>query len=200
MNKNLFQMLSKQKILPIIRNDSADLIVNYVNALIEAELNIVEINVESMQVYEAIKEVSDKITVCAGGIITLRQAQAAIECGAKIISSPIAPMNLVKYSKDVKIPFIAGTSTANEAYQSWKSGIFVNKIYPITAMGGCDYLKNILRPMNFLKIVAQGDIKLSEAKNYIDCGAYAVGIGRDIFKNRSYSEIVERLKKTMSNL
>ena len=149
---------------------------------------------------EAIKEVSKHATVCAGGIITSLQAQAAIESGARLFSSPIFHMNLVKLSKDKRIPYIAGTSTANEAYQAWKARIPLVKIYPITAMGGTSYLEDLLRPMSFLNILPQGSVKLSEVKDYIDAGAFAVGVGRDLFDGYSYSDITARVQEALSKL
>ena len=198
MNENLMKALSEQKIFPIIRSNDPDVVVNTVDALVKGGLNIMEVNVESVQIYDAIKEVSKIANVCAGGIITSLQAQAAIDSGAKLFSSPIFHMNLVKLSKDKRIPYIAGTSTANEAYQAWKARIPLVKIYPITAMGGASYLEDLLRPMNFLNILPQGSVKLSEVKKYIDAGAFAVGVGRDLFDGYSYSAITERVQETLS--
>lgn len=200
MNENLINALSEQKIFPIIRSTDADVVVETVNALVKGGLNIMEINVESPQIYEAIKEVSGHAHVCAGGIITSLQAQAALDAGAKFFSSPIFHMNLVKLSKDKRIPYIAGTSTANEAYQAWKARIPVVKIYPITPMGGASYLEDILRPMSFLKVLPQGSVKLSEVKDYIKAGAFAVGVGRDLFDGYSYSEITERVQDALSKM
>ena len=200
MNENLMKALSKQKIFPIIRSNDPDVVVNTVDALVKGGLNIMEVNVESVQIYDAIKEVSKIANVCAGGIITSLQAQAAIDSGAKLFSSPIFHMNLVKLSKDKRIPYIAGTSTANEAYQAWKARIPLVKIYPITAMGGASYLEDILRPMHFLNILPQGSVKLSDVKKYIDAGAFAVGVGRDLFDGYSYSDITSRVQEAISKL
>ena len=142
----------------------------------------------------------DKAIICAGGIITSMQAQVAIESGAKLFSSPIFQTNLLKISKDKQLPFLAGTSTANEAYTAWKSRIPVVKIYPITAMGGVEYLKNLLRPMPFLSVIPQGDVKLSEIKDYLDAGALAVGVGRNLINAGSYSEITKRARTTLEQL
>ena len=54
--------------------------------------------------------------------------------------------------------------------------------------------------MNFLNVMAQGDVKLVDVKNYIDAGAVAVGVGRDLFDGYSSSEITDRLKETLAGL
>ena len=200
MNENLINKLAEQKILPIIRRKDPNEVIETVNALVKGGIRIVEINVESPEIYSAIKKVSDKVTVCAGGIITSIQANAAILAGAKLLSSPIFHMNLVKLAKDKHIPYIAGTSTANEAYQAWKARVPLIKIYPITAMGGVSYVENLLRPMPFLNVLPQGNVKLSEVKDYINAGCSVVGVGRDLFANCSYDEITQKAERFLKEL
>ena len=195
MTKNLIKLLSDEKICPIIRSDKAENAVDIAKALYDGGMKIVEITVENAQIYNAIEKVSEFMDVCAGGIITSVQAQAAINSGANILASPIFSMNLVKLSKDKKIPFIAGTSTVNEAYTAWKARMPLIKIYPITPMGGAKYIENILRPMKFLNLMPSGDIKIEEVKSYIEAGATVVGVGRDLYDGYSLSEVCERAKK-----
>lgn len=191
MNINLIDKLRENKVLPIIRSTHEQDVIQKVNALLEGGLDIMEVNIETPNIYNAIKAVSKDAIICAGGIITSMQAQAAIDSGAKIISSPIFQTNLLKISKDKRLPFIAGTSTANEAYNAWKSRIPVAKIYPITAMGGVSYIENLLRPMPFLNVIPQGNVKLSEVNSYIAAGAIAVGVGRNLIAG-SYTDITKR--------
>ncbi|MBD5401701.1 hypothetical protein HDR58_02710 [bacterium] len=200
MNINLIEKLSENRILPIIRSTDPQDVIDTAKALIDGGLDIMEINVETPKIFNAIRALSKDAIICAGGIITSIQAQAAIDSGAKIISSPIFQQNLLKISKDKKLPFIAGTSTANEAYNAWKSRIPVVKIYPITAMGGVQYIENLLRPMPFLNVVPQGNVKLEEVKDYIKAGALAVGIGRQLTSADSYSEITKRAQMLLEQV
>lgn len=197
MNINLIEKLSQNKVFPIIRSREPQVVIDTAKALIDGGLDIMEINVETPQIFNAIRGLSKDAIICAGGIITSMQAQAALESGAKLISSPIFQTNLLKISKDKKLPFIAGTSTANEAYNAWKSRIPVVKIYPITAMGGVEYIENLLRPMPFLKVIPQGNVKLEEVKDYIEAGATAVGVGRHLTVADSYGEITKRTKNLL---
>ncbi len=200
MNKSLIDILGEEKLLPIIRSKSAAEVIDTAKALVDGGAKIMEINVESVEIYNAIKEVSKFAHVCAGGIITSLQADAALASGAEIFSSPIFQMNLVKISKDREIPFIAGASTANEAYNVWKARIPLIKLYPVTAMGGVLYVEDLLRPMPFLKVLPQGNVKLNEVSSYINAGAFAVGVGRDLYEGHSYPEITKRVKNILAEL
>ena len=143
MNKNLMEILGKEKIYPIIRSKNEQEVIDTAKALVDGGIKIIEINVESPEVYSAIKEVSKFANVCAGGIITSLQAQTALNCGAQILSSPIFQMNLVQITQDRQVPFIAGASTPNEAYNAWKARIPLIKLYPVTAMGGVLYVEDM---------------------------------------------------------
>lgn len=200
MTENLIKLLAEEKVLPIIRSKDAKEVINIANALIKGGIKVLEINVENPSIYKAIEEVYKSAYVCAGGIITSIQAEAAILSGAKILSSPVFSMNLVKLSKDKKVPYIAGTSTANEAYSAWKARIPLIKIYPISAMGGAMYVEDLLRPMPFLNILPLGNVKLSQVKSYINAGAKVVGVGRDFYEGLTEAEIIDRAKNILREL
>lgn len=199
-NDTLIKIMKEQKIFPVLRGKDKAKMIETVRALVKAGIKIVEINIDSPEIFEAIEEISNEIIVCAGGIITSFQADVAIQVGARVFSSPIFQTNLLKISKSRKIPYIAGTSTANEAYDAWKSRIPLIKLYPITAMGGTMYLEDILRPMPFLNIMPAGNIKLSQVKDYIKAGATAVAVGRDIYDGFTPDEITQRVQVVLKEL
>jgi len=200
MNINLLDNLKSNKVFPIIRCQDSDRILRISKALIEGGLDLIEINIGDSNVFSTIEKLSKEATICAGGVITSVQAQIAINCGAKLISSPIFSTNLVKISKDREIPYIAGITTANEAYRAWQARIPIVKVFPATALGGVEYIENILRPMPFLNIIPQGDVKLNEVKAYIDAGAIAVGIGRNLTAGFSCDEITQRTRQLLGSL
>lgn len=199
-NDTLIEIMKEQKIFPVLRGKDKNRMVDTARALAKAGIELVEINVDAPEIFEAIEEVSNEITVCAGGIITSLQAETAFKAGAKVFSSPIFQTNLLKISKSKKIPYIAGTTTANEAYAAWKSRIPLIKLYPITAMGGTMYLEDILRPMPFLNIMPVGNVKLSQVKEYINAGAISVGVGRDIYDAYTPEQITARMHNFLKDL
>ena len=200
MSENYIRKIAEEKVYPIIRCDNADEVIAISKALVDGGINILEINVENVSIYKAINEVSKFTTVCAGGIITATQADYAFKNGAKLFASPIFHMNLIKISKNLGIPFIAGTTTANEAYTAWKSRIPLIKIFPAEAMGGIAYIENILRQMPFLNLMPMGDIKLRDVVSYLNAGACAVGVGRDFYQGFTPKEITNRTKEILNEV
>jgi 2-dehydro-3-deoxyphosphogluconate aldolase/(4S)-4-hydroxy-2-oxoglutarate aldolase len=200
MSENYISTIANEKIYPIIRCKEADQTVEIAKALIDGGIKVLEINVENLSIYEAIEEISKIATVCAGGIITSAQADYALQKGAKLFASPIFHMNLVRISKNLRIPFIAGTTTANEAYNAWKSRIPLIKIFPANAMGGASYVENILRQMPFLNLMPTGNIKLADIISYLNAGAVCVGVGRDFYQGFTPREITNRTKEILNEV
>lgn len=200
MSENYIQRIAEDKVYPIIRCKDAERTIEIAKALVNGGIRVIEINLETPEIYGAINEVSKYATVCAGGVITSTQADYALQNGAKLFTSPIFHMNLVKISKNLRIPFIAGATTANEAYTAWKSRIPLTKIFPADAMGGAQYVENILRQMPFLSLMPTGNVKLSEVVSYLNAGAVAVGVGRDFYQGFTAKEITQRTKEILNEV
>jgi len=200
MSENYLQILAEDRVYPIIRDKDYTKTIEIAQALIEGGIRLLEVNVETPEIYGAIKEISKSAIVCAGGIITSTQADWAFRNGAKMFASPIFQMNLVRISKNLRIPFMAGTTTANEAYNAWKARVPLIKIFPAEAMGGAQYIENILRQMPFLNLMPTGDIKLNSVVSYLNAGASAVGVGRDFYFGYTPKEITERTKEILSEV
>lgn len=197
MSENYFEIIAEDRVYPIIRDKDPERTLETAQALINGGIRLLEINVETPAIYEVIKEVSKSAIVCAGGIITSTQADYAFKSGAQLFASPIFQTSMVKISKNLRIPFVAGTTTANEAYNAWKSRIQLIKIFPAEAMGGVQYIESILRQMPFLNLMPTGDIKLNNVVSYLNAGAAAVGVGRDFYCGFTPKEITQRAKEIL---
>jgi len=200
MSENYINKIAQDKIYPIIRCKEAKETIEIAQAMIAGGIRVLEINLETSEIYEAIETLAAKVNVCAGGIITEMQANYAIANGAKLFTSPIFQMSLVKISKNKQVPFIAGVSTANEAYEAWKARVPLIKMFPATAMGGVEYIEHILRQMPFLNLMPTGSIKLNEVTSYLKAGAVAVGVGRDFYQGFTPKEITERTKEILAEV
>ena len=198
-----FEKIEKEKIYAVIRTQKKEDALREIKAVTEGGINIIEIILENADIAEALKETtsfSDRPLVLAGGIITERQAQIAIDFGADVIVSPIFQMNLVKLCKSERVPLIMTATTPNEAYSAWKARTQLIKISPASPMGGAEYIEDILRTMKFLNLIAAGSIEIEDVPAYIRAGVKAVGLGRALFKDASYDEIVARTQSACDKI
>ncbi len=199
---NPVESIYNNKIIAVIRAEEPKEAVEKAKAMMEGGLRVFEITVEKGSLIPAVEELckNKNITVTAGGIITSMRAQEAINAGARVIVSPVFQISLLKFCAGNKIPHIATVSTANEAYNAWKSRIPIIKLFPAKSMGQVEYLEDLLRPMPFLKLMPSGGITIDDFTDYLKAGAIAVGIGRSLYKDASLKEITERAKYAVSQL
>lgn len=186
-----------EKLFAVLRMQEPNKTEDIINALSEGGINIIEIVIENPEMVEILSKITKRKTrpmIMAGGIITQRQAQIAIDAGADVIVSPVFQMNLVRLCKSQQIPLIMTATTPNEAYSAWKARTQLIKISPANPMGGVEYIEDILRPMKFINIIAAGSIKIDDITSYLYAGAKAVGIGRALYKNASLEEIKQRAR------
>ena len=197
---SIIQKLSEEKFFAIIRINDVEQAYLKINELIEAGVKIFEVMIENSKQVELLKRLiqENKAEFIAGGIITERRAIEVIEAGVKLIISPIFQPSLIKMCQNYGRRVITTATTPNEAYQAWKFRVPLIKIFPAKDMGGQAYIRDILRPMPFLNIIATGSILADEAIAYLKAGSFAVGIGRDFYENKSLDEmknIISKLQK-----
>jgi 2-dehydro-3-deoxyphosphogluconate aldolase / (4S)-4-hydroxy-2-oxoglutarate aldolase len=192
---NPIEKIEKEKVFAVLRNQNTEETENLIKAIADGGINIIEVVIEKPETVGIIEKITHKDSrplIIAGGIITQRQAQIAIDAGADVIVSPVFQMNLVRLCKSQRIPLIMTATTPNEAYSAWKARTQLIKISPANPMGGAEYIEDILRPMKFINIIAAGSIKIEDIQAYLKAGAKAVGLGRALYKNASYEEITKR--------
>lgn len=200
---NPIEKISKEQIFAVLRLQDAEKTKNIIKALTQGGINIVEIVIEKPEMINVIESITKEETrplIMAGGIITQRQAQIAMQAGADVIVSPVFQMNLVRLCKSQRTPLIMTATTPNEAYSAWKARTQLIKISPANPMGGAEYIEDILRPMKFINIIAAGSIKIDDIPDYIKAGAKAVGIGRALYKDADYNEITRRAELACNKL
>ncbi|MCR5261245.1 MAG: bifunctional 4-hydroxy-2-oxoglutarate aldolase/2-dehydro-3-deoxy-phosphogluconate aldolase [Candidatus Gastranaerophilales bacterium] len=199
---NVIQKLLKEKVHCVIRVADPERVVEIATALNKGGINTVEIIIQNPEIVDVIHYLNstENLTIMAGGIITQRQAQTAINAGASVIVSPVFQMNLVRICQSHRLPLIMTATTPNEAYSAWKARTPLIKIFPTKPMGGAIYIEDMLRPMPFLNVIATGNIELNEAADYLRVGAKAVGIGRALYKNADAKEIEERAARLIESV
>jgi len=198
MAEKVIQKILKNKVFAVVRSDDHKKAIDISKALIDGGFTDIEITASCKNSCCAISEIAsiEGINVAAGSIITNQQADLAVKAGAKLIVSPVLEMSLLKHCRESKIPIITGASTANEAYNAWKLGVSVTKIFPAAAMGGPEYIKDILKPMPFLNIMPTSGVQINDFVDYLKAGAVAVGMGHALYEDEnSYAAITKNAQK-----
>jgi 2-dehydro-3-deoxyphosphogluconate aldolase/(4S)-4-hydroxy-2-oxoglutarate aldolase len=82
---------------------------------------------------------------------------------------------------------IAGGLTPTELLAAHEAGSQLVKVFP-ASIGGPRYIKDVLAPLPFLKLVPTGGVNAETARDFLTAGAVAVGIGGNLVSNRLVAE------------
>jgi len=143
---------------------------------------------------------TDRLNVGAGTVLTLEDLDEALEAGASFIVTPVINEEVIKMCVARNIPVFPGAYTPTEIYKAWKLGASMVKVFPATRLGA-DFIKEVLAPMNFLRLVPTGGVGINTITDFFKAGAAGVGMGSSLFPAKLIeTEQWEELGKHFSSL
>jgi 2-dehydro-3-deoxyphosphogluconate aldolase/(4S)-4-hydroxy-2-oxoglutarate aldolase len=175
------ERIGAARLLPVIRTTDAAEAIDVVGRLVAAGLTVVELTATTSDWPAAVERVrADHPDVCLGlgTVLDARTAQNAIASGAQFLVSPSLAPDVRQTARDSDVLFIEGGQTPTELITALEIG-GIAKLFP-AHVGGPAYLRSLLSVAPGAKIVPTGGIPLGQIAEWLDAGAYAVGVGRDL--------------------
>ncbi|WP_058185658.1 bifunctional 4-hydroxy-2-oxoglutarate aldolase/2-dehydro-3-deoxy-phosphogluconate aldolase [Terracidiphilus gabretensis] len=178
------QLIESAGLIPVLRAKSEKQAHAVVQAMIKGGIRVVEV---TMTVPDAVdllkvlkKEYGDAVLLGSGTVTTAKEAEETIEAGAEFVVSPSLHLEVITATKALGKLSIPGALTPTEVITAYRAGADYVKIFPCSAMGGAPYLKALLAPFPFLKLIPTGGVTLHTATSFLEAGAKALGVGSDL--------------------
>ena len=105
----------------------------------------------------------------------------AIDSGAQFLFTPHTDLTLIQTAVKANIPIIPGALSPTEIVTAWQAGASCVKVFPIQAVGGVNYIRNLQGPLGNIPLIPTGGVTLKNAKEFLQAGAIAVGLAGDLF-------------------
>lgn len=166
----ILEQISNIGLVPVIKIDDAEKAVPLVRALKKGGIPVAEVTFRTACAAEAIRKIADAepdVLVGAGTVISVEQAKAAVEAGAKYIISPGFDAEVVKWCIDNNVPITPGCSDASDVSVAAKMGLEVVKFFPAEAAGGLKVLKALSGPFPNMKFIPTGGIGPDNLGSYL---------------------------------
>jgi 2-dehydro-3-deoxyphosphogluconate aldolase/(4S)-4-hydroxy-2-oxoglutarate aldolase len=178
------EQILKHKLVAILRGMPANDIAAIANALYDGGIRVLEVTLNSDQALQVIAQLSDtfkdKMLIGAGTVLDRADAINAIAAGASFLISPSLDIAVIRATKNAGRVSIPGAFTATEILNAHNSGADIVKVFPVPDAA---YIKNILAPLNHIRLMPTGGIDTSNIKTFAATGAVAFGIGSALVKN-----------------
>ena len=78
-----------------------------------------------------------------------------------------------------------GVLTPTEVHAARKAGCSLVKVYPCAQVGGPGYIRALQGPFPDVQLIAAGGVTQTNAAEYIQAGAAALGIGGDLIPRKA---------------
>ena len=198
----------KRKVVAVLRIKEADKLKKIIEAIAEGGLTVAEVTMtvpNAIQLIEKMsKELDKNIIFGVGSVLNAEVAEQAIKAGAKYVVSPIFKKEIVDIAHKYNVPAMPGCFTPTEIQTAYEAGADIIKVFPADVLGMA-FFKGVLAPMPHLKMMPTGGVSLTNAGEWINAGACAVGIGsalldKEAIKNENYSKLTDNAKLIMKSV
>ena len=117
----------------------------------------------------------------AGTLLTAAQLRAARAAGADFGVSPLLDVEMTRRAIDEGFPFVPAGMTPTEISTAWSAGATFVKLFPASAVGP-QMIREMNGPFPEIGIIPTGGVDADNARDFIEAGAAAVGIGTAIIR------------------
>lgn len=198
MNKTFsWEAFNRIPVIGIMRNIAPEKMEILASRYIEAGFNTLEITMNSLDAAKTIthltNEFGERLNIGAGTVLTLEDLDTALSSGAMFVVTPILNEDVIKACVARKIPVFPGAYTPTEIYKAWSMGASMVKVFPAT-QSGAQYIKEVLAPLNHIKLIPTGGISVHNFADFLRAGAKGLGMGSQLFspeliKNDRWDEL-----------
>ena len=145
-----------------------------------------------------------KIILGVGSVVDAPTAALYIASGANFVVGPILNPEVARLCNRRKIPYSPGCGSASEISQAEELGVEIVKIFPGDSVGGPDFVKAILGPTPWTRIMPTGGVETTKESisAWFKAGITAAGIGSNLVKKEwvaagNYEAITAKTKEVL---
>lgn len=166
--------LTQLQLVPVVSLPSVDAGLRLAEILIRCRLPVVEVTFRTPFAADAIAAMKDEfeeLLVLAGTVLSVEQANIAIDSGAECVVIPGLHPGLVEYCQSLDMAVFPGTVTPTEVLQCVNMGIKAVKFFPAEVAGGLGMLKAMAAVFSDVRFMPTGGINPENLADYLSMDA-----------------------------
>jgi 2-dehydro-3-deoxyphosphogluconate aldolase/(4S)-4-hydroxy-2-oxoglutarate aldolase len=210
MEKTMYGILKTTGICPIMVNPDVAFAADAAKALVEGGLPVCEVllhrDENSLNRIKKIAKDAPEVIVGAGSVISLRDAEEALDAGAKFCVAPGFVPEVVEFCLKNNLSVLPGCVTASEISMGLNYGLNVLKFFPIYQLGGVDTLTQYYYgPFGKVEWVVTGGLNgqnflpLVKFNSVLAAGGDWMFAENNAISDKNYEQIVLNTRKTIKD-
>lgn len=178
-------------VIPVFYHEDFEVAKCIVEACAKAGLRVVEFTNRGDNAYRVFSDLvlhfskaNPKIILGAGSVLDPVTGGLYINSGANFIVGSVLNPELAKVCNRRKISYSPGCGSASEISAAEELGVEIVKIFPGDSVGGPKFVKSILAPTPWTKIMPTGGVEATQEslEAWFKAGVAAVGIGSNLIR------------------
>lgn len=200
----LIREMERCRLVAVVRSKNADEALTTAEAAADGGVKFVEITLSVPGAVEIIRSLAKRadIHVGAGTVLSVTQANEAIEAGAKFIVSPSLELNLIPICHEAGIACFPGAATPTEILAAARANADLVKIFPADCVGGPYFIKQMAGPFPDVRFMVSGGVSLSNVQEYVQVGVTGICLGSaylaSVLSQRGRGGLAEEIKQFVS--
>ena len=141
-----------------------------------------------------------RVILGVGSVIDAPTAAMYIALGANFVVGPVFNPEVARLCNRRTIAYMPGCGSATEISQAEELGVEVVKVFPGSSVGGPGFVKAVLGPCPWTRIMPTGGVDATEEsiKEWFGAGVACVGIGsklirKDLVAAGNWAEITAKV-------
>ena len=139
-----------------------------------------------------------------GSVCDAPTAGLYIANGAKFVVGPLLNADVAKVCNRRGIPYSPGCGSATEIGDAQELGVEIVKVFPGSSVGGPEFVKSVMGPMPWTRIMPTGGVEPTEEslRKWFGAGIVACGIGSNMITKplldaRDYQGIEDNVRRVV---
>ena len=203
--------LMEQAIIPVFYDPDADVCRNVIQACANGGAKCVEFTNRGdfaahvfLDVTRHFASADPTVIMGVGSVVDAPTAGIYIANGAKFVVGPLLNADVAKVCNRRGIPYSPGCGSATEIGDAQELGCEIVKVFPGASVGGPDFVRSVMGPMPWTRIMPTGGVEPTEAslRQWFGAGIVACGIGsnlitRELLRAKDYAGIEQKVRETI---
>jgi len=180
----LLAALEAVPLIGVLRRCSAEHAVAIARAAVDAGIRVIEVTMDSdraaWQLGAVCEALSGGAVVGAGTVTTPADVARACQSGAAFLVSPNSDPAVVEAAHHRGVRMVPGVMTPTELIAARRAGVTLAKLFPAGPLGP-SFVSALRSPVPDVRLIATGGIGLQALRAFLDAGAFAIGVGSELF-------------------
>ncbi len=154
---------------------------------------------------DAIQQESLSLILGIGSTLDAPTAALYLAHGANFVVGPMLNAEIARLCNRRKVAYMPGCGSVSEISEAEELGVEIVKVFPGAAAGGPGFVKDVLAPMPWTRIMPTGGVDATEENlaAWFRAGVAAVGMGsklvrKDLVEARDYAAIAENVRRVLA--